>query len=239
MPKYRMPAERIGRECPGFQVVEPVAATDEELRLAHVDDYVRRVAAGELSCAEVRAMGFPWSLEMVERSRRSVGATLAACHAASLEGIACNLAGGTHHAHADRGSGYCVFNDAAVATRVIPRDRPGMRVAIIDLDIQFSASVLVTVPFAAAFESFEISWNAQVAAAWLWSVLVFTGGGISLLFLMIRHGATAEVTSIAYLVPAVTAVMVWLMFGESFGPLALTGMVVTIVGVALVVRKLR
>ena len=105
--------------------------------------------------------------------------------------------------------------------------------------VQFSASLVVTVPVALAFESFSIAWNAEVVAALLWSVLVLTGGGISLLFLMIRHGAATEVTSIMYLVPAVTAAMAWLMFGESFGPVAMLGMVVTILGVALVVRKPR
>lgn len=105
--------------------------------------------------------------------------------------------------------------------------------------IQFSASLLVTLPVAAAFESFSVTWNTQVVAALLWSVLVLTGGGISLLFLMIRHGTATEVTSIMYMVPAITAAMAWLMFGESFGPTAMVGMVVTIVGIALVVRKPR
>jgi drug/metabolite transporter (DMT)-like permease len=71
----------------------------------------------------------------------------------------------------------------------------------------------------------------------LWSIVVLSGGGISLLFLMIRHGAATEVTSYMYLVPAVTALMAWAMFGERLGAVALLGMVVTIVGVALVVRR--
>lgn len=103
--------------------------------------------------------------------------------------------------------------------------------------VQFGASAVVTLPFALAFESFHIEWNAQVVAALLWSILVLSGGGISLLFMMIRHGAATEVTSYLYLVPAVTAVMAWAMFGERLGGLAIVGMVVTIVGVALVVRR--
>lgn len=103
--------------------------------------------------------------------------------------------------------------------------------------IQFVASALVTLPFALAFESFHIEWNAQVVAALLWSVLVLSGGGISLLFMMIRHGAATAVTSYMYLVPAVTAVMAWAMFDERLGGLAMVGMVVTIAGVALVVRR--
>jgi drug/metabolite transporter (DMT)-like permease len=103
--------------------------------------------------------------------------------------------------------------------------------------VQFAASVVVTVPFVLAFEAFRIEWNVQVIAVMLWSILVLSGGGISLLFLMIRHGAATEVTSYMYLVPAVTALMAWAMFGERLGGPALLGMLVTIVGVALVVRR--
>lgn len=103
--------------------------------------------------------------------------------------------------------------------------------------VQFAASVAVTLPFALAFESFSIQWNAEVIAALLWSILVLTGGGISLLFMMIRAGAATQVTSYMYLVPAVTALLAWLMFGERLAPLAIAGMLVTIAGVALVVRR--
>lgn len=102
--------------------------------------------------------------------------------------------------------------------------------------VQFAASAAVTLPLALAFESFRIDWNGPVLAALLWSIVVLSGGGISLLFLMIRHGAATEVTSYMYLVPAVTAVMAWAMFDERLGAVAVLGMVVTIVGVALVVR---
>jgi acetoin utilization deacetylase AcuC-like enzyme len=88
-----------------------------------------------LSPAEQKEIGFPWTAQMVERSRRSAGATIAACRAAIEQGVAANLAGGTHHAHADHGEGFCVFNDAAIASRLMQAERRVKRVAIVDLDV--------------------------------------------------------------------------------------------------------
>jgi drug/metabolite transporter (DMT)-like permease len=105
--------------------------------------------------------------------------------------------------------------------------------------VQFAASFLVTLPFALAGEDLRIEWTAEVVGALLWSVFVLTGGGISLLFIMIRHGAATRVTSYLYLVPPVTAIMAWLMFGEVFQPIAAAGMALTIAGVALVVARRR
>ena len=105
------------------------------LALAHHPAYIRKVVTGSLSAEEQKAIGFPWSLEMVERSRRSAGATIAACRAALGDGVAINLAGGTHHAQSDRGEGFCVFNDAAIAARLMQAERQVARVAIVDLDV--------------------------------------------------------------------------------------------------------
>jgi len=105
------------------------------LALAHHPDYIHRVAHGLLTAEEQRAIGFPWSPEMVERSRRATGATIAACRTAFEDGVAVNLAGGTHHAHADRGEGFCIFNDAAIASRLMVAERRAKRVAIVDLDV--------------------------------------------------------------------------------------------------------
>lgn len=113
----------------------PHAATDDELALAHDRQYIERVQRGELSADEIRRIGFPWSPEMVERSRRSAGATIGACRAALEDGVSANLAGGTHHAHRDRGEGYCVFNDSAVAARVMQREGCVQRVIVIDCDV--------------------------------------------------------------------------------------------------------
>jgi acetoin utilization deacetylase AcuC-like enzyme len=113
----------------------PHAATDLELCRAHTPEYVRRVQAGELTRDQIRRIGFPWSPQMVERSRRSSGATIAACRAALAEGFAANLAGGTHHAYADHGEGYCVFNDSAVAARAMQAEARARRVVIVDCDV--------------------------------------------------------------------------------------------------------
>jgi len=145
MQKYRLLRERVESMVADLILEEAPAATDGVLALAHHPDYIGRVSRGALDPAEQKAIGFPWSPQMVERSRRSVGATIAACRAALGEGIAVNLAGGTHHAHADRGEGFCVFNDAAVAARLMQAERRVARVAIVDLDVHQgngSASIL-------------------------------------------------------------------------------------------------
>ncbi len=113
----------------------PEAASDSELLRAHDAGYVQRVVRGTLDNNDVRRIGFPWSEAMVERSRRSAGATLAACRAALEDGCSANLAGGTHHAFRDRGEGFCVFNDAAIAALAMRAEGRVERVAIIDCDV--------------------------------------------------------------------------------------------------------
>ncbi len=135
MQKYRMLREALARTLPETEFLEAAAATDGVLALAHHPQYIHRVINGALSDQEQKAIGFPWSVEMVERSRRSAGATIAACRAAIEERVAVNLAGGTHHAQADMGEGFCVFNDAAIAARLMQAERRVARVAIIDLDV--------------------------------------------------------------------------------------------------------
>src|SRR5690606_6998025 len=101
----------------------------------HDTDYLERVKTGSLTVKEIRRIGFPWSPEMVERSRRSSGATIAACRAALADGIAVNLAGGTHHAFRDHGEGYCVFNDSAIAARAMQAEGRARRVVVLDCDV--------------------------------------------------------------------------------------------------------
>jgi acetoin utilization deacetylase AcuC-like enzyme len=135
MSKYRLLRDAVSAEG-NIELNEAPAATDTQILLAHAPRYLQAVIRGELTPKEQREIGFPWSLEMVERSRRSVGATLAACEAAGVDGISVNLAGGTHHAFRERGSGFCVFNDAAIAAKVLQKSsNPKARVAIIDLDV--------------------------------------------------------------------------------------------------------
>lgn len=147
MAKYRMLREAVAQQVPGLEFHEAPTTSDGVLALAHHPQYIHRVVSGALSSDEQRAIGFPWSPEMVERSRRSAGATIAACRAAFDDGVAVNLAGGTHHAHADRGEGFCVFNDAAIAARLMQAERRASRVAIVDLDVHQgngTASILAT-----------------------------------------------------------------------------------------------
>jgi acetoin utilization deacetylase AcuC-like enzyme len=137
MAKYSGLRERILAEgiIAAEDLHEAPTASWDDLRLVHEAAYVEAVAGGTLPREIQRRIGFPWSPEMVERSRRSVGATIAAARAALDEGVAANLAGGTHHAFADRGEGFCVFNDVAVASRVLQRDDHAARIAIVDLDV--------------------------------------------------------------------------------------------------------
>jgi len=114
---------------------EPERGSRETLLLVHTTDYVDRFVDGRLSADELRRLGFPWSPALVERSLRAVGGTCEAAAAALVDGVAMNLAGGTHHAFADHGEGFCVFNDVAIAIRMLQRAGRVRRAAIIDLDV--------------------------------------------------------------------------------------------------------
>ncbi len=145
MSKYRLLREAAETTLRHVRVTEAPPASDGELALAHEPAWISAVVEGHLSAGQQREIGFPWSATMVERSRRSVGATIAAARTALFdgEGVAANLAGGTHHAYAHKGSGYCVFNDVAVAARLMQAEwhrrhhsrRQLLRVIVIDLDV--------------------------------------------------------------------------------------------------------
>jgi acetoin utilization deacetylase AcuC-like enzyme len=141
MAKYARLRQRVASELPHVRLQPAPAASEGELALVHTPAYVDAVLHGHLTPAQAREIGFPWSPQMAERSRRSTGATIAAARAALAEGVGVNLAGGTHHAFADRGSGYCVFNDVAVAARLMQAEwarlhrGAGLQVLVIDLDV--------------------------------------------------------------------------------------------------------
>ena len=144
MSKYSLLREAVQASLPQLQLTEAPPASDGELALAHDPAWISAVVDGTTSDAQQREIGFPWSERMVARARRSVGATVAAARTALMsgEGVAANLAGGTHHAHAHKGSGYCVFNDVAVAARLMQAEwhrhgqrRQMLRVMVIDLDV--------------------------------------------------------------------------------------------------------
>jgi acetoin utilization deacetylase AcuC-like enzyme len=137
MVKYSMLRERVAHDgiCGPGELSTPRAVTDEEILRAHAPDYLKRVASGTITEKEVRRIGFPWSQRMVERTRRASGGTLVACLAALDEGFAANLAGGTHHAFSDRGEGYCVLNDSAIAARAVQAAGLAERVIVIDTDV--------------------------------------------------------------------------------------------------------
>jgi acetoin utilization deacetylase AcuC-like enzyme len=137
MAKYSGLRERILRDriVSPDDLYEAPRASWDDLRLVHEQDYLTAVEQGLLARAAERRIGFSWSPQLVERARRSVGATIAAARAALDDGAAANLAGGTHHAFPDRGEGYCVFNDVAVATRVLQRDCGVTRVGVVDCDV--------------------------------------------------------------------------------------------------------
>ena len=119
-----------------IELIEAPAASDTQILYAHDPLYLIKIIEGKLNASEQREIGFPWSEKMVERSRRSAGATVAASKTALAEGIAVNLAGGTHHAYRDSGSGFCVFNDSAIAARTLQKEiNPKLKIAIIDLDV--------------------------------------------------------------------------------------------------------
>ncbi len=140
MPRYALLRDGLIERHPGVSMREAPRASDGELALAHTPGWIRAISDGSVSREALREIGFPWSEGMAERSRRSTGATIAACRAALAEGVAANMAGGTHHASADRGGGFCVFNDAAVAARLMQAERARhsrmpLQVAIVDLDV--------------------------------------------------------------------------------------------------------
>jgi acetoin utilization deacetylase AcuC-like enzyme len=117
------------------ELVEPSSATLEDVLLVHTEDYVSRLCSGNLTPREVRRLGLPWSESLVRRSFYAVGGTIAAAYVALAEGYSSNLAGGTHHSFAERGEGFCVLNDVAIAIRALRARKLLQCAAIVDCDV--------------------------------------------------------------------------------------------------------
>ena len=135
MAKYRRLRERVDAELLDVDLEPARPVTRAQLEAAHDQDYVERVLTGTLSDKEVRAIGFPQIPELAWRERHSTGGTLCAARAALEDGASANLAGGTHHAQPDRGQGYCLFNDAAIAIRALQAEGRIRRALVVDLDV--------------------------------------------------------------------------------------------------------
>lgn len=135
--KYALLRERLEQAglAPPENIIESEAATDEQILRVHTPGYLQKLKDCTLSEKEQRRLGLPWSSALLERSRRSVGGTIAACRVALAEGLAMNLAGGTHHAYPDHGEGFCVFNDVGIAARALQAESLADRVVILDCDV--------------------------------------------------------------------------------------------------------
>jgi len=137
MPKYAL----LRQQVLASNIVKPndlklsPPATDAQILRVHTPEYLQKIIHGNLTESEIRRLGFPWSSDLVERSRHSVGGTIAACRTALQEGLGINLAGGTHHAHPGHGEGFCVFNDVAIAARSVQDGDGIQRVVILDCDV--------------------------------------------------------------------------------------------------------
>jgi len=135
--KFELVRDRLVAEgtLTAGELVEPEPATRADVLLVHSDDYVSRLCEGRLTPAELRRLGLPWSPSLVQRSFYAVGGTIAAARCAIELGIGSNLAGGTHHAFADHGEGFCVMNDVAIAIRALRREGLIQRAAVVDCDV--------------------------------------------------------------------------------------------------------
>ncbi|MFC1961073.1 histone deacetylase [Chloroflexota bacterium] len=135
--KYALLRQRVEESglFPAEDIRVAIPATAAQLARAHDPAYIAKVKHGDLTLAEIRRLGFPWSPALWERARHTVGGTIGACRSALANGLAVNLAGGTHHAGREHGEGFCVFNDVAVAARVMQAEQLARRVLIVDCDV--------------------------------------------------------------------------------------------------------
>ena len=117
------------------EIVEPQPAEIEDVLLVHTEDYITRLINGALNEKEIRRLGLPWSKSLIRRSFLATSGTINSAKHAMENGVSSNLAGGTHHAYPERGEGFCVLNDVAIAVRVLQRDKLAGRFLIVDCDV--------------------------------------------------------------------------------------------------------
>jgi acetoin utilization deacetylase AcuC-like enzyme len=134
MRKFPDSSARLLSEGVTDRLIDPGVIADVDLLRVHSREYVQSIRSGQLNDTTRQKLGLPWSAELSLRSHCAVAGTLAAARAALSDGIACNLAGGTHHSFPDRGEGFCVFNDVAVAIRALQQDEPYLQTMVVDLD---------------------------------------------------------------------------------------------------------
>ena len=135
MDKFWRAEAMIRAEAPAsLRILDAEPGPFEALARVHTREYLEKIRLGALAPLEALKLGLPTGEALLERSRLETGGTLLATEAALADGIAANLAGGTHHAHADRGLGYCVLNDVAVAIRAVHVSRPDTRIIVVDTD---------------------------------------------------------------------------------------------------------
>jgi acetoin utilization deacetylase AcuC-like enzyme len=137
MSKYPLLKDRLLAEgiLAAGDILEPEPLDTLTLQLVHTREYLRKLESSSLTAAEQRRLGLPWSEALWQRSRLASAGTLLAARAALEHGLGGNLAGGTHHAFADHGEGFCVLNDVAIAIRKLQAERAIERAAIVDLDV--------------------------------------------------------------------------------------------------------
>ncbi|WP_435607354.1 histone deacetylase family protein [Pseudomonas knackmussii] len=151
MEKFRLLKEHLvdsGLTC-DEALLRPELCSQDVLALAHDRAYIERYCSGNMSHEELRRLGLPWSEELARRTVRAVGGSLLGAELALQHGLACHLAGGTHHAHFDHASGFCIFNDLAVIALYLLESGRAGRVLIFDCDVHQgdgTARILENVP---------------------------------------------------------------------------------------------
>jgi acetoin utilization deacetylase AcuC-like enzyme len=134
MEKFPQAHEILISEGAPVEIAPVAPAPTRQLLRVHTSEYLRKLTHGTLDEMEVYKLGLPWQPRLLHRSSLETAATIAACHHALAHGMAANLAGGTHHAFPDRGLGYCVLNDVAVAIRDLHEAKPELRIFVTDTD---------------------------------------------------------------------------------------------------------